>query len=38
MDKNNVQGLWIMSEGYMLNPEVVIPTDKIEDESEKNPS
>jgi hypothetical protein len=25
-------------EGYMLYPEVVIPTDKIEEKSEKNPS
>jgi hypothetical protein len=25
-------------EGYMLYPEVMIPTDKIEDESEKNHS
>jgi hypothetical protein len=26
-----------ISDGYMLYLEVVIPTDKIEDESEKNP-
>jgi hypothetical protein len=32
------KGYGLLLEGYMLHPEVVIPTDKIEDKSEKNHS
>jgi hypothetical protein len=32
------KGYELLLESYMLYPEVMIPTDKIEDESEKNPS